>query len=251
MFKNRPTLTNIIISAIFFLLGVVVTKLMEEKQQPVYSVINPPSLIYDKTRASSKIKLVLDDSLLISENIYVTTLAIWNKGKEPIEKQDVRKDFFVYCSDTASYILDYKILQENEPGISNFKLIPVGDSLRIEWDNFDPAYGLKLQIFYSGENSTSIVATGSVLGAKLRQVVLKQKASMIGLIVLLFAEVLLWSVIVWTIYSLFKEANIDRKNSGKSSSFLFPIISSLLLVMFGLFMTYATAGAFFGFDVPF
>ena len=51
-----------------------------------------------------------------------TTLVIWNNGKLPITKQDLRRDFYIYCSDSSSNILDYKILDEKEKGISNFQL---------------------------------------------------------------------------------------------------------------------------------
>jgi hypothetical protein len=224
---------------------------MEKKYQPVYSVLNTPSLIYDKASVSSKIKLVLHDSIAVNESVYVTSVAIWNKGDEAIEKDYLRKDFFVYCSDSSSHILDYKKLQENEPGISNFKLTPVGDSIRIEWDRFDPGYGLKLQIIYTGVKSTKICATGSVLGAELIPVVVKPDVSTLGFMILIFAYCVLLALVLWVIVGLFTEAKKNKINLGERHSYIFAIIITAILIGVAILFFYMTVFPFLGVEVPF
>jgi hypothetical protein len=128
----------------------------EKKREPVYFVKNKPSLIFDKSNSSPKIKLLVDDTLLIAQNIYITTLEVWNKGKLPITKEDIREDFYVYCSDSLSKILDFKILDEKESGISKFKLLQINRGLKINWDYFDPGLGFLFQIIYSGSKSSEV-----------------------------------------------------------------------------------------------
>ena len=92
----------------------------EKKREPVYSVIKTPSLIFDRFNASPNIKLIVNDSLLLSENVYITTLVIWNKGKLSITKEDIRQDLFIYCSDSTSKMLDFKIIEEKDLGYHAF-----------------------------------------------------------------------------------------------------------------------------------
>jgi len=95
---------NIIKKNIWSILGLIITILgiglafyygKERKREPVYLVKNKPSLIFDKSNSSSKIKILVNDSLLITQNIYITTIEVWNKGKLPIAKEDIRKDFTI------------------------------------------------------------------------------------------------------------------------------------------------------------
>lgn len=169
----------IIVAIILFILA-------EKKREPVYSVVNSPSLIFDKGNASPKIKLLVNDSTSITENVYVTTLVIWNKGKLSINKEDVRKDFIIHCSDSKSQILDNKILDEREFGVSNFILIPIENKIKIEWDHFDPGYGFKVQVIYTGNNNTKLLVSGMAPEAPIKQVILTTKASKINKIAFFF-----------------------------------------------------------------
>ncbi|MBN2828824.1 MAG: hypothetical protein JXR56_00725 [Candidatus Cloacimonetes bacterium] len=169
MNNYRSLIINIGISAVFFLLGILATKLLEKKYQPVYSVINSPTLIYDRDNSSPNIWVTLKDSIPINENVYVTTLALWNKGKLEVKSEDVRKPFYIFCSDSIGKIIDIDIIQQNDPIESNFRLSHFGDSVKLDWDYFDSKYGCKILVIYSGHDDTKILLTGKVAGTSVKE----------------------------------------------------------------------------------
>lgn len=207
----------------------------EKKREPVYSVIKTPSLIFDRFNASPKIKLIVNDSLTLAENVYITTLVIWNKGKLPINKEDIRQDLFIYCSDSTSKILDFKIIEEKESGVSNFKLIPKKEDLKIDWDYFDPGFGFKFQVIYTGNDLTKIVVSGNVLGSKVKQLKTKSKEGELGrnlLIIFVFVFAVFGSIAIW--YAYFKS---DRALSKLIINWSVQImIVSLVIQVFSKFM---------------
>jgi hypothetical protein len=173
--KNIWSILGLIITVISIILAFYFAK--EKKREPVYFVKNKPSLIFDKSNSIPKIKLLVDDSLLITQNVYITTLEVWNKGDLPITKEDIRKDFIIYCSDSLTKILDYKILEEKEKGVSKFKLLPLDRGLKIDWDYFDPGFGFLFQIIYSGTKSSEVKISGYVLDTEVKPF---QKSAGIG-----------------------------------------------------------------------
>jgi hypothetical protein len=210
----------------------------EKKREPVYMIKNKPSLIFDKSSSSPKIKLLVDDTLLITQNIYVTTLEIWNKGRLPITKEDIREDFYVSCSDSLSKILDYKILDEKEKGISNFKLLPIDNGLKIVWDYFDPGFGFLFQIIYSGSFSSEVKISGYVLDTEVKRFQWAQGSS--KLIRILFYSLLgmfpLYIFMSWFTYSRRKKFKGLRKHDKPTNYriifFLTILIIAMLIVWF-------------------
>jgi len=209
MWKDKTIRVTVIIGVITILATILIAVFAEKNREPVYSIINSPSLIYDKENASPKIKLVLDDSILVKDNVYVTTLALWNKGKLPIQIEDIRKDLYIKGTGNVSQVLDYKIVRENEAGISNFRLTPVGDSLRINWDHFDPDYGCLVQLIYTGTKDTKLEINGAVLGSKVRMVHAKTENSVFYIVAFFFIIV----VILFSIFSFFTVATGTKRKS--------------------------------------
>lgn len=240
--KNNLAVAGLILGIFGILLTVYLAK--EKKREPVYSVIKTPSLIFDRFNASSNIKLIVNDSLLLSENVYITTLVVWNKGKLPITKEDIREDLFIYCSDSTSKMLEFNIMEENESGVSNFKLIPKNDSLQIGWDYFDPGFGFKIQVIYTGNDTTKIVVSGKVLGSKVKQVTTKEKGSLspftLFLIIVLVYSLLIFQI--WTFIDLLKRANTEL---------VIGIILTFIGVLFLVAILYKTIHSIFAINPPF
>ena len=68
------------------------------------------ALLGDSQNYSSEIKLLINDSLLATENVYLLTGTIWNSGELSIYENDVRKDIELNINDDNK-ILDYKIVK--------------------------------------------------------------------------------------------------------------------------------------------
>jgi hypothetical protein len=167
---NKNTLLGIVIGGVITIVSAYYYfDLGKNRRVPVYQFKNRSSLIFDKSNYTSKIKLLFNDSTVVSENVYLSTLVFWNKGNLPIIKEDVRKDLYLYCTDSTSKILDYKILSQKESGISNFTLLQTHNKLKINWDYFDPGFGFLVQIIYTGTKSTEIKISGYVLGTEVKE----------------------------------------------------------------------------------
>jgi len=145
---------------IFFWLTIFLTR---DEKRPTYAVSKEPSKIVDVDNSFSKLKIVLNDSLVVDRNVYVTNIIIWNSGTKEITKSDVREKIKIEPINGAK-ILDYKIVNEEKKGISNFKLNPSGNFLVVDWDYFDPNFGFETQITYSGQDESKIIVTGYVIG---------------------------------------------------------------------------------------
>ncbi|WP_338792131.1 hypothetical protein [Bernardetia sp. MNP-M8] len=158
------TKRDIIIGIIFLILGIpasmYASHLYSKDKKPVYAVKKEPSIIFDKDNSSSSIKLLFKDSIIVDKNVYVTNLVIWDDGGKGIDKEDIRKPFKISVSDSSKF-LDYKIIKQRSEA-ANFRLIPRGKDLLIEWDYFDGNYAFEVQLMYAGNNETSVIVDGEI-----------------------------------------------------------------------------------------
>lgn len=142
----------------------------KENRKPVYFIKQDSAIVFDKNNSSIKIKVVKNDSLVINQNVYMTTIRLWNDGNKEIKKEDIRNPFRIETSEKIS-ILDYSIASEKNSGVNRFKLIKSNDnSLTISWDYFDPKDWVDIQIIYIGESKEEIFITGSVIGNKVSKI---------------------------------------------------------------------------------
>ncbi len=245
MFKNYKdwlksgTFWTIIVGIIGCVLAVYLYKLSNKEREPVYAVKKAPSLIFDKDNSSPKIKLLSSDSIVVNQNVYVTSLAIWNNGELPIEKVDVRKDFKIEVPNGVQ-ILDYKIVQETHPGISKFRIVPDDGQLNIDWEYFDPEFGLEMQLMYSGEADDEIKISGYVLGTEMKKV--EQRNTFLsrknriwfkGLAVLYLALIV---AIFYTLRAKSKNVKLDR------FGYVLLIFLGLILVLMIIILLYDSMG---------
>lgn len=167
---NKKSLRNVVLGAFFpLLIGGFFYLLNQKNRKPLYTAKDKPTLIFDKESSSNKIKLVKYDSIQVKENVYCTRLILWNDGDLTISKEDVRENFYISIIGEGS-IIESKIINETDKGVSKFRLINTNDKIKIDWDHFDPDSGVELQFLYSGNKSTYIEISGKVLGNNLRKV---------------------------------------------------------------------------------
>ena len=157
---------SLIGSAVFF-------SKSQQKKQPTYLVSEERVRIFDSSVSSPKIKVMDENSKLIDDDIFLTTIIFWNSGNLPIEPGDVRDPVKVTMS-PCKRILDFSIIEATYPKIGDFKLYeavqPQSDSLTknvaIDWKHLDSDFGLKFQIIYVGAENTKISFDGHISGVK-------------------------------------------------------------------------------------
>lgn len=151
-------IVGIVLAVFFYLDG--------KRTKSISYHIDQPSLIYDSENASSAIKVVAKDSSPIDDDVYLLTGIIWNSGNLPISNEDVRKTISVSLSPSEK-ILDYKIVKQTDRDIAKFLLVKNDNkSLNLAWQYFDPGYGLKFQVIYTGDDNPKFILSGKVLDVK-------------------------------------------------------------------------------------
>lgn len=213
---------GIIIGVFGILLSLLFYFKSKKEREPVYSIKKEPSVIYYRNSTSQKLKVVLNDSIIVKESVFVSNVVIWNNGELEIEKKDVRKNFIISISGDSK-ILDYKIVNQTHPDIGNFKVKPEGDSLLLDWDYFDPMYGVELQIIYSGDHNSGIIVNGSVLGNNIKQYVPTTTSHNINLIIHFLLFISGVTIIVFVLKSK------DILDIPWYFKFLFFLVSSYLI----------------------
>jgi len=130
-----------------------------------YYIKKLPSKIFDRDNASSKIQVHLSDSTVIEDNVYVTNFVIWNSGELEIKKSDVREQITIEGNDIE--ILDFSIVDAVYPDISNFNIVVTNGVHTLDWDYFDPSFGLEVQVIYAGTDESELKINGYVLGSNI------------------------------------------------------------------------------------
>jgi hypothetical protein len=154
-----------IIGLIGLIIGLVSYLNTVKKKEISYNVFEPAYKIFDNEAIDkeSNLMILTKDSLNIEQNIYLTTIAIWNSGDLTINKSDVRKRIVLKLKG-VNKIIDFKLIKEVEAGISKFTYEVNKDSIyNIDWKFFDPKNGVKFQMLYLGEEKLSGKISGNIL----------------------------------------------------------------------------------------
>jgi hypothetical protein len=188
----------------------------------------------------------------IDTNVYIASITFWNNGKLPINKEDVRRNFYIFLNDNTSKLLGYLITEENEPDIANFKIEKIGDKLRIDWDHFDPNYGFKMQITYTGNNRTKILTSGSVLGAKVKIVnFIPPQSGLFSIMGAVLLTILLSISVFYSFFDMFLTIKEKGYKVLKDKRFLRPSLGFLFLNLFFIFVIYWYIQVIVGIKIPF
>jgi hypothetical protein len=213
-------LASIILSVLFYINSL-------KNKDLSYQINEPTSIVYDSKNSSSKIKLFEKDSILITENVYLLTGTLWNSGDLPIYINDVRKDIEFNINE-KNRILDFKINKQKDSEIAKFTLKYSGEnSLRVNWDYFDPNYGFNFQIIYIGEENPEFEIEGKILDiSSINKVKQLESTSRIYTIGITIAYGLMILMIIYLSY-------LRKKRSGKYQKiYLFMLIPVVVIFIY-------------------
>lgn len=195
--------------------------------------INEQTLkLYDKNNSSPAIKLLERDSIVITQNVYLFSGLIWNSGDLPINKEDVRESLSIRLKDIER-ILDFKIIKQTEPNISQFKLTKkANDELGVDWKYFDPNYGFSFQIIYIGKEMPGFNLTGKILDIKTLGKVAINKSGKIW--------DLLWAVFYVAFLMLVSFVAYKGSTKGQLQKIFFVVV----MIMFASLISFFVYNAF-------
>jgi hypothetical protein len=137
---------------------------------PIYDVKNI-NLIQEKVEKIKDIQITYLGNRI--DNLSIARIAIWNRGRETINKSDVAPIDPIRLELRNSKILNIEIIYEKNPA-NNFSLIPVSidgkthihNRFAINFDYFDLNEGIILQVFHTGKTDEDIKILGTIKGSK-------------------------------------------------------------------------------------
>src|SRR5438105_1564863 len=121
-FKRPFNIITIVLALIGIGIGVYFYYLSKQFKEISYQVDHNASVIYDIQNTTSSIRLIGDDSIPITENVYYIRGKIWNSGNLSILKSDVRIPLTISLL-SCKRIIDYKIEKQYEDTTQGFSLI--------------------------------------------------------------------------------------------------------------------------------
>jgi hypothetical protein len=169
-FKRAFNAINLLLTILSLLVAFVFYKKAEGRREIVYYV-SRLSTVYNSRASPPKIKVLDASAKPIAGNIYLMTFAFWNSGNLPIEHADMRTPIEIVF-EPCDRILDYSILNQSDPAITQFKLrevavegAPRARAIQLTWQHFDPKEGIRFQVLFAGDNDSVAKWGGKFAGA--------------------------------------------------------------------------------------
>ncbi len=226
-------LISLVVAVIFGGLTVYFYLDSREFREPVYLVEKEHKQVFDSTVSSPKIKILDKDSNPVTDNIFLTTITLWNAGKLCIEPDDVRVPLQIQIK-PISKLLDYSIVKESDPEIAKFQL---SESLGLSWSYFDPGYGVKVQFLYSAPVQAGIEIIGKIKGvAEIQKFSSTRRINITGLTMIIFGSIgVLYGasqaiIGIWLLEKAFKESRGRRRLLN---------ITLIILALLGAFLIFS------------
>ena len=247
--QKSLNILGFIIGLIGLIIGLVSYLNTVKKKEISYNVFEPSYKIFDNEAIDkvSNLMILTKDSLTVEQNIYLTTIAIWNSGDLTINKSDIRKKIALKM-EGVNRIIDFKLIKEVEAGVSKFTYEVNKDSIYdIDWKFFDPNNGMKFQMLYVGDEKLSGTIAGNILETSFVEFIpaiikdggieMKSKTYRINMFIVLIFLAL--SIIILSILRIRRKIKREEKIEIKlSMDFIMTVIYPIfMLIMIG-YVTY-------------
>ncbi len=132
---------------------------------PIY-VIRTINLVKEKIQKIDTVKIMYSNREI--NNLSISKIAIWNDGKETINKNDVANSSPIKININNNFnILDAEILYQKN-NANDFK-IEIEDNkkcINLTFDYFDFEEGVILQIYHTGNSSEDLNLSGTIKSVK-------------------------------------------------------------------------------------
>jgi hypothetical protein len=169
--KRFTNIIGILIGIVGIFIGIYFHYSSKEKKEISYYLDAETYKIYDNNVANGlqKISLYREDSIKISQNVFLATFSVWNSGNMPIETQDIRQELS-FKFKGINEILELKTIKEKTPDVSKFQITQIdSSSLKIHWRYFDPDDGIKFQLLFLGDEPLDVEVNGKILKTELKE----------------------------------------------------------------------------------
>jgi hypothetical protein len=161
--NNLYNLLGITTGVIGVILAIVFYIKSKKIKKPFYS-LSSFCLVNERFADNPDIKIKFKDESI--ETLTVTKVAIWNGGRDTINKSDIPLNTGIKVHTTNGITIYCADIIYNSDTANNFSLIHDNskNEIIIDFDYFDYDQGVIIKIFHSGTSSKNINLTGKVKG---------------------------------------------------------------------------------------
>lgn len=118
------------------------------------------------SKAATPITVLNKDRQVITDDIFAISFFIFNSGDIDLDKSKIRVPI-TFNLNGPGKILEASISDINAAGNPGFTVMQnKSDEALLSWDFFDPGASVRVKLLYTGDDSTFVAASGSLLGIK-------------------------------------------------------------------------------------
>ncbi len=157
IFSLSLAIIGIILAPFFYLKG-------KKEKKPTFQ-IRSFNLVKEFSQKVTNIELLYSGENV--ENLTITKVVFWNRGNEPIRKDDIAVADPIKIVVGSKYeIFEAEILNDAANEANRFELVKNGNkSIIITFDFILHGEGIAVQIAHSGLSSEDVTLTGTIIGA--------------------------------------------------------------------------------------
>ncbi|MBP2029909.1 hypothetical protein J2755_000843 [Methanohalophilus levihalophilus] len=161
---DQLTNPNIIVGYIIGIVGIIIAIKSRKEKRPSYST-RSFNIIDSSISKFESLNILYSDEQI--ENLTVSKLIFWNKGRETIDGSDITpaEPLFIVPKKNCK-ILDAKIIDSKEPA-NNFSLEKIADEkgFQLKFDYVDKDEGIIAKIVHTGTSGEDFEIIGKIKGA--------------------------------------------------------------------------------------
>ncbi|CAL2083489.1 conserved hypothetical protein [Tenacibaculum dicentrarchi] len=137
----------------------------KKSKKPTY-IIKSFNLVKEKVSKIEQVKILYDEKVI--NNLTVSKLSLWNKGKETIDSSDIAPKDKIRIDIAKNHkILNANIIYQKKIA-NNFSLNlnKSQSSLKIDFDYFHFNEGVVIELYHTGTSSSELELNGTIKGVK-------------------------------------------------------------------------------------
>lgn len=176
-FEGNPWLNIVflVLSIISVILAIIFYYKSIKSKKPTYNIFTN-RLVNNNLSRLNKIEIKYNGAIVT--NLSVSKIALWNAGKESIRRIDIASSDPISISTKENIILyDYEIVYAKP--VNNITIEKKDEkAVNVAFEFLDLYDGIVLNIYHSGDNSSSIIINGTLIGSeKISKAIIKDYLS--------------------------------------------------------------------------
>src|SRR6266852_3196284 len=154
--KRPATMIAITLGLLGIITGVMTSLYFYKKSEKVgrISLIVEQKTLFNKEHLDPYfLKLIRSDNSVVTANLFIAAITLWNSGNTEIKTNDIRRSFRFVLGDGFTP-MNVSIVAYTNKNMNNFVLSKNGD---LTWTHFDPGEGFKFNLLYESDNAKKII----------------------------------------------------------------------------------------------